>query len=67
MAVHVDAAASGKSLKGRDALLAALETVETGRADALVVAKLDRLSRSLLDFAGLMARAQSQGLESRCA
>jgi DNA invertase Pin-like site-specific DNA recombinase len=32
-----------------------------GDAKALVVAKLDRLSRSLLDFAGLMAKAQKQG------
>jgi DNA invertase Pin-like site-specific DNA recombinase len=31
------------------------------RADGLVVAKLDRLSRSLLDFAGVMAVAQEQG------
>jgi DNA invertase Pin-like site-specific DNA recombinase len=29
-------------------------------ADTLVVAKLDRLSRSLLDFAGLMARATKE-------
>ena len=27
----------------------------------LVAAKLDRLSRSMLDFAGIMARAQKQG------
>ena len=56
-----DSAASGKSLVGREALTAALAAVEGGHADALVVAKLDRLSRSLLDFAGLMARAQSKG------
>ena len=56
-----DSAASGKSLVGREALTAALAAVEDGRADILVVAKLDRLSRSLLDFAGLMARAQSKG------
>ena len=31
-----------------------------GDADALIVAKLDRLSRSLLDFAGLMARAERE-------
>jgi DNA invertase Pin-like site-specific DNA recombinase len=35
--------------------------VESGSADVLVVAKLDRLSRSLLDFASLMARARSKG------
>ena len=31
------------------------------RADALVVAKLDRLSRSLLDFAALMEDARKEG------
>ena len=55
---HVDAGVSGKSLAGRPALAAALRDVEEGVASTLVVAKLDRLSRSLLDFAGLMQRAQ---------
>jgi len=31
------------------------------RAEGLVVAKLDRLSRSLMDFAGLMERSRKQG------
>lgn len=53
--------ASGKSLAGREALTEALAEVESGRAQVLVVAKLDRLSRSLLDFAALMARAQKGG------
>lgn len=56
--MHTDEAASGRSLIGRPALQAAIETIESGRAEVLVVAKLDRLSRSLLDFASLMARAQ---------
>jgi len=47
--VHTDEAASGKSLVGRLALEAAITAVESGRADVLVVAKLDRLSRSLLE------------------
>ncbi|MGI9119552.1 MAG: recombinase family protein [Acidimicrobiales bacterium] len=33
----------------------------SGQASALVVAKLDRLSRSLLDFAGLMERGRQKG------
>lgn len=57
---HVDAGVSGKSLTGRPALLDALDAVRGCRAAALVVAKLDRLSRSLLDFAGLMADAQRE-------
>jgi DNA invertase Pin-like site-specific DNA recombinase len=39
----------------------ALRTLEAREASALVVAKLDRLSRSMLDFTGLMAKAQKQG------
>ncbi len=56
-----DAGVSGKSLNGRPALDQALQLVAVGDADALAVAKLDRLSRSLLDFAGLMARSQAEG------
>src|SRR4051812_11038212 len=55
-----DAGASGKSMAGRPGLARAIDLVTTGQADALAVAKLDRLSRSLLDFAGLMVRAQSE-------
>jgi DNA invertase Pin-like site-specific DNA recombinase len=55
-----DAGYSAKDMK-RPGIKAALEELERGRADALVAAKLDRLSRSMLDFAGIMARAQTQG------
>lgn len=55
-----DAGVSGKSLSGRPALAEALRMVSDDEADALAVAKLDRLSRSLLDFASLMARAQAE-------
>lgn len=53
--------ASGKSTNGRHGLHEALETIERGEASALVVAKLDRLSRSLADFAALMERARRSG------
>jgi DNA invertase Pin-like site-specific DNA recombinase len=56
-----DAGASGKKLSGRPALADALDLVSTGQADALAVSKLDRLSRSLLDFAALMVRSQHEG------
>lgn len=59
--VCTDAAMSGRSLVGRPSLDRALRAVEGGEAEVLVVAKLDRLSRSLLDFAALMARAQQRG------
>ncbi|RAN94818.1 recombinase family protein [Micromonospora noduli] len=51
---------SGKSLEGREGLAEALELVESRQAETLVVAKLDRLSRSLIDFAALMERARSK-------
>jgi len=59
VAVEVDTG-SGKRLGGRQGLASALEAVSQGRADVLVVAKLDRLSRSLVDFAGLLVRAQEE-------
>jgi DNA invertase Pin-like site-specific DNA recombinase len=49
---------SGKTLN-RPGVAAALTAVESGAASTLIVAKLDRLSRSLLDFAGLMRQAQA--------
>jgi len=57
VAIHEDAL-SGKSLN-RPGMAAALMAVESGAASAIIVAKLDRLSRSLVDFASLMARAQA--------
>jgi DNA invertase Pin-like site-specific DNA recombinase len=59
--IYEDAGASGKSIRGRAGLERALGAVEGGEAQALVVAKLDRLSRSLLDFAALMARSRRRG------
>jgi len=59
--MYEDAAASGKSMDRRPGLQEALAAVERGDATALVVAKLDRLSRSLLDFASLMERSRRRG------
>lgn len=56
----VDKGKSGKNMN-RDGLNEALSLVEQGKAGGIIVAKLDRLSRSLLDFAYLMARANSEG------
>lgn len=52
---------SGKSMNGRHGLHDALAAVETGEASVLVVAKLDRLSRSLIDFAALVERSRKRG------
>jgi len=54
-----DAGYSAKDLR-RPGVRLALELLGEGGADALVVAKLDRLSRSMLDFASIMATAQKQ-------
>src|SRR3989440_468832 len=55
-----DAGYSAKDLK-RPGIRIALEELQRGRGDALVVAKLDRLSRSMIDFTALMATAHKQG------
>jgi DNA invertase Pin-like site-specific DNA recombinase len=51
-----DAGFSGKDLN-RPGIVAALEALRRHKADTLVVAKLDRLSRSMLDFSILLRRA----------
>jgi len=53
--------ASGKSLRRRDNLALVLGKLRDHEAEVLIVAKLDRLSRSILDFAGLLETAKSQG------
>jgi DNA invertase Pin-like site-specific DNA recombinase len=55
-----DVGFSGKNLK-RPALLRLLDALRDGEADALVVAKLDRLSRSMRDFTQVMAQAEREG------
>ena len=58
--MYVDVA-SGKSTKRRPELSAALADLTNGDASLLVVAKLDRLSRSMIDFATLVQRASEDG------
>lgn len=53
--------ASGKSVKRRPNLARALDLLATREADVLVVAKLDRLSRSVSDFASILARSSAEG------
>ena len=55
VAVHVDAGVSAKRLD-RPALAAALADLDAGRADGLLVAKLDRLTRNIGDLATLRDR-----------
>jgi DNA invertase Pin-like site-specific DNA recombinase len=53
--------ASGKAADRREILQETLWRLDTGEADALVVSRLDRLTRSLLDFAEIVDRAQASG------
>jgi len=55
-----DAGRSGKDIN-RPGITRALDLLRQGRAEALVVSKLDRLSRSLADFARLIETASRQG------
>jgi DNA invertase Pin-like site-specific DNA recombinase len=52
---------SGKSLNGRPALVGALDRLDRGEAQALYAHRLDRLSRSVADFAHLLDRAKRKG------
>jgi len=56
-----DEGISAKTLSGRPGALTAIAAVEAGQAAGLVVAKLDRLSRSVKDAATLLERALATG------
>lgn len=59
--VHVyQDVASGKSTNGRPELAQALTELRKGYADALIAAKLDRVSRSVVDFGRLLEQAQRE-------
>src|SRR5680860_1250680 len=51
---------TGKSRNGRSGLEAALVLLDNGEADVLVVAKLDRLARSVVDFGGIVRHSMRQ-------
>jgi DNA invertase Pin-like site-specific DNA recombinase len=56
---------SAKDLN-RPALVAALGRLDSGEADVLMVSKLDRLSRSVKDFGGLLERANRRNWSVLC-
>lgn len=58
--IVADEGVSAKTLN-RPALLAALAELDRGEADALLAIRLDRVSRSVADFAGLLDRAGRKG------
>jgi len=57
----VSEVASGKAADRREQLQETLTRLDRGEADVLVIARLDRLTRSLLDFAAIVERAQAGG------
>ena len=50
---------SGKSIKGRPALRGALADLQSGKAHALFVTRLDRLSRSTQDFLSIIDHSKT--------
>jgi len=55
-----DAGFSGRDLR-RPGIKTVLEALRLGEAAALIVAKVDRLSRSMVDFTALMDRSSREG------
>ena len=58
---HEDAGKSGARMSNRPGLQAALEDLASGRADGLIVSKVDRLGRSSGDVCSLVERFQRNG------
>jgi len=56
--VQESEATSGKSYAKRSALIEAMARLDRGEAQALAVAKLDRLSRSVADFLAILERSR---------
>lgn len=59
--VYEDDGVSAKSVRNRPGLSEALAVLASGDASALIVSKLDRLARSVHDFAGLVRIAEREG------
>jgi len=60
VAVAADEGLSGKEMLKRPELNRALDRIEEGDAQILMVSKLDRISRSVYDFSGLLKRAEKR-------
>lgn len=59
--IYEDAGVSGAAIAKRPRLEAALDRLAAGDAEVLMAHRLDRVSRSVLDFHTLLARAQREG------
>ncbi len=60
--VYADAGKSGKSLRGREQLLALLADAKSGHFERLVFWKLDRLGRNLRDLLDISDRLEEAGV-----
>ena len=60
VAVEADEGLSAKTTKNRPGLARALDALEAGEVGGLIVAKLDRLSRSVRDFCEILDRSKRQ-------
>lgn len=61
VAWYEDAGISGKDIERRPGLQAAITALDNGAAHGIVTAKIDRLSRSVLDAAQLLDHASKKG------
>ena len=52
---------SGKNMTKRPMLLDCLAKLKSGEANVLIVAKLDRLSRSVIDLCSLLEQSEKEG------
>ena len=52
---------SGKNMTKRPMLLDCLQKLKSGEANVLIVAKLDRLSRSVIDLCSLLEQSEKEG------
>lgn len=66
LAIVREDAASAKSMSNRPVLLAALASLKAKEFDALAVSKLDRISRSVHDFSGLLELSGRQRWALMC-
>ena len=58
---HFTDTGSGRTLHQRPDITKALDLLDAGEYQVLAVSKLDRVSRSVVDFATILKRAQSKG------
>ena len=58
--------ASARNMRKRPVLRALLADLDAGRYEALIVGRLDRLARSVGDFAGMLDRADKHGWTMVC-